>query len=147
MMNKSSDDLSYIGGYASYESPWGTLSGSASASSDNSRQFSLNTDGGFVLHSGGLTFSNDSFSDSDTLAVIQAPGAKGARINYGNSTVDRWGYGVTSALSPYHENRIALDINDLENDVELKSTSTVAVPRQEPSSLLILKQFRDNRQL
>lgn len=112
------------------ESPWGTLSGSASASSDNSRQFSLNTDGGFVLHSGGLTFSNDSFSDSDTLAVIQAPGAKGARINYGNSTVDRWGYGVTSALSPYHENRIALDINDLENDVELKSTSTVAIPRQ-----------------
>ncbi len=83
-----------------------------------------------MLHSGGLTFSNDSFSDSDTLAVIQAPGAKGARINYGNSTVDRWGYGVTSALSPYHENRIALDINDLENDVELKSTSTVAVPRQ-----------------
>ncbi|HBN1929872.1 TPA: outer membrane usher protein [Escherichia coli] len=112
------------------ESPWGTLSGSASASSDNSRQFSLNTDGGFVLHSGGLTFSNDSFSDSDTLAVIQAPGAKGARINYGNSTVDRWSYGVTSALSPYHENRIALDINDLENDVELKSTSTVAIPRQ-----------------
>ena len=112
------------------ESPWGTLSGSASASSDNSRQFSLNTDGGFVLHSGGLTFSNDSFSDSDTLAVIQALGAKGARINYGNSTVDRWSYGVTSALSPYHENRIALDINDLENDVELKSTSTVAIPRQ-----------------
>ena len=37
-----------------------------------------------------------------------------------NSTIDRWGYGVTSALSPYHENRIALDINDLENDVELK---------------------------
>ncbi len=75
-------------------------------------------------------------------------GAKGARINYGNSTVDRWGYGVTSALSPYHENRIALDINDpLENDVELKSTSTVAVPREAKSSLLILKQFRDNRQL
>ena len=47
-----------------------------------------------------------------------------------NSTIDRWGYGVTSALSPYHENRIALDINDLENDVELKSTSAVAVPRQ-----------------
>ena len=51
------------------------------------------------LHSGGLTFSNDSFSDSDTLVVVQAPGAKGARINYGNSTIDRWGYGVTNALS------------------------------------------------
>ena len=129
-MMKSSDDLSYIGGYASYESPWGTLASSVSASSDNSRQISFNTDGGFLLHNGGLTFSNDSFSDSDTLAVIQAPGAKGARINYGHSTVDRWGYGVTNALSPYHENRIALDINGLENDVELKSTSAVAVPRQ-----------------
>ncbi|HGU0956376.1 TPA: Yad fimbria usher protein HtrE, partial [Escherichia coli] len=129
-MNKASKDLSYVGGYASYESPWGSLAGSVSANSDNSRQVSLSTDGGFVLHSGGLTFSNDSFSDSDTLAVVQAPGAQGARINYGNSTIDRWGYGVTSALSPYHENRIALDINDLENDVELKSTSAVAVPRQ-----------------
>lgn len=119
-MNKASKDLSYVGGYASYESPWGSPAGSVSANSDNSRQVSLSTDGGFVLHSGGLTFSNDSFSDSDTLAVVQAPCAQGARINYGNSTIDRWGYGVTSALSPYHENRIALDINDLENDVELK---------------------------
>ncbi|EPM6529056.1 fimbria/pilus outer membrane usher protein, partial [Shigella sonnei] len=83
-MNKASKDLSYVGGYASYESPWGTLAGSVSANSDNSRQVSLSTDGGFVLHSGGLTFSNDSFSDSDTLAVVQAPGAQGARINYGN---------------------------------------------------------------
>ncbi|EOJ6189365.1 fimbria/pilus outer membrane usher protein, partial [Shigella sonnei] len=66
-MNKASKDLSYVGGYASYESPWGTLAGSVSANSDNSRQVSLSTDGGFVLHSGGLTFSNDSFSDSDTL--------------------------------------------------------------------------------
>ncbi len=68
-MNKASKDLSHVGGYASYESPWGTLAGSISANSDNSRQVSLNTDGGFVLHSGGLTFSNDSFSDSDTLAI------------------------------------------------------------------------------
>lgn len=146
-MNKASKDLSYVGGYASYESPWGTLAGSVSANSDNSRQVSLSTDGGFVLHSGGLTFSNDSFSDSDTLAVVQAPCAQGARINYGNSTIDRWGYGVTSALSPYHENRIALDINDLENDVELKSTSAVAVPRQGSVVLLILKPCKGNQPL
>ncbi|EOM5120294.1 fimbria/pilus outer membrane usher protein, partial [Shigella sonnei] len=48
-MNKASKDLSYVGGYASYESPWGTLAGSVSANSDNSRQVSLSTDGGFVL--------------------------------------------------------------------------------------------------
>lgn len=129
-MNKTGKDLSNIGGYASYESPWGTLAGSVSATSDNNRQYSVNTDGGFVLHSGGLTFSNDSFSDNDTIALVKAPGAKGARINYGNNTVDRWGYGVTSALSPYQENKIALDTENLENDIEMKSTSTVAVPRQ-----------------
>ncbi|MDW4789016.1 fimbria/pilus outer membrane usher protein, partial [Escherichia coli] len=72
----------------------------------------------------------DSFSDNDTIALVKAPGAKGARINYGNNTVDRWGYGVTSALSPYQENKIALDTENLENDIEMKSTSTVAVPRQ-----------------
>jgi outer membrane usher protein len=30
-----------------------------------------------VLHSGGLTFSNQSFGDSDALVVIDAPGAQG----------------------------------------------------------------------
>ena len=118
-----------IGGNLGYESPWGTLSGYAYTSDDGNRQYSLNTDGGFVLHRGGLTFSNDSFSDTDTLVLVNAPGAKGARINYGNSTVDRWGYGVANALAPYHENTISLGIDDVENDVELKSTSTMAVPR------------------
>lgn len=123
------------------------LAGSVSATSDNNRQYSVNTDGGFVLHSGGLTFSNDSFSDNDTIALVKAPGAKGARINYGNNTVDRWGYGVTSALSPYQENKIALDTENLENDIEMKSTSTVAVPRQARLSLLVLKPIRDNLRL
>lgn len=127
---KDSDSLKTLGSFVSYESPWGTLSGSASASSDHSRQYGVSTDGGFVLHRHGLTFSNDSFSDSDTLALVGAPGAKGARINYGNSTVDRFGYGVTTSLSPYRENTVALNIDDMDNDVELKSTSTVAIPRQ-----------------
>ena len=64
------------------------------------------------------------------MALINAPGAKGARINFGNSTIDRFGYGVTSSLSPYRENTVALDVNDLDNDVELKNTSSVAIPRQ-----------------
>ncbi|EOY8346600.1 outer membrane usher protein [Escherichia albertii] len=129
-VQKNSDSLKTVSGYASYESPWGTLSGSASASSDHSRQYGINTDGGFVLHRHGLTFSNDSFTDTDTLALVDAPGARGTRINYGNSTVDRFGYGVTSSLSPYQENTVSLNIDDMDNDVELKSTSAVAIPRQ-----------------
>lgn len=64
-------NLSTIGTYASYDSPWGTYSGSASASNDRPRQYSLSTSGGFVFHRGGVTFSSDSFSENDTLLVMR----------------------------------------------------------------------------
>lgn len=128
-MQKEDKDISDVGGYASYQSPWGDISASASANSDSNRQYSLSTDGGFVLHRGGLTFTNDNFSNNDALVLVKAPGAKGARINGGSSTIDRWGYGASNALSAYRENQISLDIDTLENDIELKSTSTMLVPR------------------
>ncbi|MDM3221080.1 outer membrane usher protein [Citrobacter sp. Cf088] len=129
-MEKEGKDLSTVSSYVSYDSSYGNIAASASASNDSSRQYSLNTDGGFVLHSGGLTFSNQSFGDSDTLVVIDAPGAQGARIDYGNSTVDRFGYGIGSSLTPYRENIVSLDVNELDNDVEMKSTSATVIPRR-----------------
>lgn len=128
-MQKAGKSISDVGGYASYQSPWGDISASASANNDSNRQYSLTTDGGFILHSGGLTFTNDNFSNSDALVLVKASGAKGARINGGSSTIDRWGYGASNSLSAYRENQVSLDIDTLENDVELKSTSTVLVPR------------------
>lgn len=128
-MQKDNKDITDIGGYASYQSPWGDISASASANSDSNRQYSLSTNGGFILHSGGLTFSNDDFGTTDAIVLVKAPGAKGARINGGASTIDRWGYGATNSLSAYRENQVSLDIDTLENDIELKSTSTTLVPR------------------
>lgn len=128
-MQKEDKNISDVGGYVSYQSPWGDISASASANNDSNRQYSLSTDGGFILHSGGLTFTNNNFSNSDALVLVKAPGAKGARINGGGSTIDRWGYGASNALSAYRENQVSLDIDTLENDVELKSTSTMLVPR------------------
>lgn len=128
-MQKEDKNISDVGGYVSYQSPWGDISASASANNDSNRQYSLSTDGGFILHSGGLTFTNDNFSNSDALVLVKAPGAKGARINGVGSTIDRWGYGASNALSAYRENQVSLDIDTLENDVELKSTSTMLVPR------------------
>lgn len=135
---KDSKSISDIGAFSTYQSPWGNLSGSVSANNDSSRQYSLSTNGGFILHRGGLTFTNDSFGNNDVIALVEAPGAKGARINGGNSTIDRWGYGATNALSAYKENYVNLDINTLENDVELKSTSSIAIPRD---GAVILTQF------
>lgn len=139
---KETTDITSLGGYLSYDSQWGGLSASASANTDSNRQYSLSAEGGFVLHSGGLTFSNENFSDSDTLVLVKAPGAKGALINNGNSSVDRWGYGVGTSLSPYRENQIDLDISTLENDVELKSTRTLAVPR---SGSIVLASFETDQ--
>lgn len=79
-MEKEDKDLSTISSFISYDSSYGNIAASASASNDSSRQYSLNTDGGFVLHSGGLTFSNQSFGDSDALVVIDAPGAQGLAL-------------------------------------------------------------------
>ncbi|WP_423061542.1 outer membrane usher protein [Citrobacter portucalensis] len=128
-MQKEDKDLTDVGGYASYQSPWGDINASASANNDSNRQYSLSTNGGFILHRGGLTFTNNNFGNNDAIVLVKAPGAKGARINSSSSTVDRWGYGATNALSAYRENQINLDIDTLENDVELKSTSTTIVPR------------------
>lgn len=141
-MEKTDKDLSTISSYVSYDSSYGSIAASASASNDSSRQYSLNTDGGFVLHSGGLTFSNQNFGSSDTLALIDAPGAKGARIDYGNSTIDRFGYGISSTLTPYRENTISLDINELDNDVEMKSTSATVIPRR---GAVVLSQFETDQ--
>lgn len=128
-MQKEGKNISDVGGYTSYQSPWGDISASASANNDSNRQYSLSTNGGFVLHSGGLTFTNDSFGNNDAIVLVKAPGAKGAKINGGSSTIDRWGYGATNSLTAYRENQVNLDIDTMENDVELKSTSTTLVPR------------------
>lgn len=94
------------------------------------------------MHSGGLTFTNDNFGNSDAIVLVKAPGAKGARINGGGSTIDRWGYGATNSLSAYRENRVNLDIDTLENDVELKSTSATLVPRD---GAVVLASFETDR--
>lgn len=75
-MDKNYGDLASVGGYLNYESGLGGISASASASSDNSQQYSISTDGGFVLHSGGLTFTNNSFSSNDTLVLVNARALK-----------------------------------------------------------------------
>ncbi|MCZ8552072.1 outer membrane usher protein [Escherichia albertii] len=141
-LDKNTSDIASVGGYINYESGLGGLSASASATSDNSQQYSISTDGGFILHGGGLTFTNNSFSNNDTLVLIKAPGAKGARLNNSNNEIDRWGYAVTSSVSPYRENRVGLNIETMENDVELKSTSATTVPR---SGSIVLTRFETDQ--
>jgi outer membrane usher protein len=124
-----SGDLNQIGGYGSYNSQYGPLSLSASASDDNSRQYSLSYSGGMLVHSGGVTLAPGSIGDTDTLALISAPGARGAHLSLGDGVIGNSGYAIMPYLTAYRENTVGIDISKMESDVEVKNTSTVAVPR------------------
>ena len=127
--HSESGDVNQIGGYGSYNSPYGPLSLSASAADDNSQQYSLSYSGGMLVHAGGATLAPGSIGDTDTLALVSAPGAKGAHLSLGDGVIGDSGYAVMPYLSAYRENTVGLDISKLESDVEVKNTSMVAIPR------------------
>lgn len=117
-----------LSGFGSYNGAYGPLSLSLSISDDDSQQYSASYSGGMILHSGGLTLAPGSIGDSDTLALIKADGAKGARLTSGTGEISSDGYAIMPYLSPYRQNTVGLDISTLDADVEIKNTSTVVVP-------------------
>ncbi|WP_165465126.1 outer membrane usher protein [Enterobacter cloacae] len=122
-------NLNQVSGYSSWNSPYGPLGLSASFGDDNSKQYSASYNGGMIVHTGGVVFTPGSIGETDSLALVKASGATGARLGYGQSRINSSGYGIMPYMSAYRENRVSLDISTLETDVEIKSTSAVAVPR------------------
>ena len=99
---------------------------SAGASTDF-QQGSLGVRGALVAHRGGITFSQPV---SETFAIVEAPGAAGARItNAAGVKIDGNGYAVVPYLTPYSLNTVALDPKGISMDVELKETSRQIAPR------------------
>ncbi len=107
-----------------YRTPYALLGG-AYSNDTHARQASFNASGGLVVHAGGVTFVH---SMSDTIALVEARGAAGARVGY-QSRVDRHGYAVTTGLSPYRYNDISIDPKGASMDVELQSTRRQVAPR------------------
>lgn len=122
-------NLNQVSGYSSWNSPYGPLGLSASFGDDNSKQYSASYSGGMVFHSGGVVITAGSIGETDSLALVKASGATGARLGYGQSRINSAGYGIMPYMSAYRENRVSLDISTLEADVEIKNTSAVTVPR------------------
>ncbi|EWG67934.1 MULTISPECIES: outer membrane usher protein [unclassified Enterobacter] len=122
-------DLNQISGFSSWNSEYGPLGLSASFGDDSSKQYSASYSGGMVLHSGGIAFAPGSIGDNDSLALVRASGAKGAGIGFSNAEIGDSGYGILPYMSAYRENRVSLDISTLENDVEVKNTTAITVPR------------------
>ncbi|OKP16864.1 fimbrial protein [Serratia fonticola] len=105
--------------------PYANASGSASSS----RQYwqgAAALQGAVVAHRSGVTLGP---YVGDTFALIDAPGAKGAQVMDGQGArVDRFGYALVPSLLPYHDNRIALDPQGMNSNVELDEGQQHVVP-------------------
>jgi outer membrane usher protein len=123
---QSAGDTSYSAS-AQYTGSDASVSASASEGSAYSQQ-SLSATGGLVVHPGGVTLANQM---ADTIGVVQALGAEGARVTNNTGTkINASGYAVLPFLIPYRLNSINIDPGDaVSPDVEFKSTSESVAPR------------------
>jgi outer membrane usher protein len=104
-----------------------SVSASLSEGSGYSQQ-ALGATGGMVVHPGGITLANQM---TDTIGVVEAIGAEGARVTNSIGTViNHSGYAVLPFMTPYRLNSINIDPDDsVSPDVEFKSTSESVAPR------------------
>ncbi|USB86648.1 fimbrial biogenesis outer membrane usher protein [Burkholderia cenocepacia] len=126
--NHSTGSSSVTDGSANvtYRTRMAEINASAGAGTDF-QQGSLGVRGALVVHRGGITLSQPL---SETFAIVEAPGAAGARItNASGVKVDSNGYAVVPYLTPYSLNTVALDPKGISMDVELKETSRQIAPR------------------
>lgn len=108
-----------------YRAPYALLNAAYSQGRRYS-QLSGNVSGGVVLHPGGVTLAQ---SLGESIAVIEAKGAKGAKVNFNGISVDHFGYAVVPFLTPYRVNQVELDPKGISFDVELSTTSQRVTPR------------------
>jgi len=103
----------------------GTLRASYARSADY-HQIGLGTSGTLAIHGGGITYGPYT---SETFALVEAKGARGARINNGQGAkIDAFGYAIIPSLVPYRYNTVSIDGNSLSQDVELEGGNVRVVP-------------------
>ncbi|WP_181012943.1 fimbria/pilus outer membrane usher protein [Citrobacter amalonaticus] len=118
-----------IGANASWDTRYGSWGANMSADLENSHQMSVSGSGGILIHKGGVTLGRTINGDTP-VALIEAKGAKGS-LAMGDSAarINSAGYAYVSNLSPYRFNDVSIDPSKMEQDTELKETSTKVVPR------------------
>ncbi|GFM11846.1 MULTISPECIES: fimbrial biogenesis usher protein [Enterobacter] len=93
---------------------------------NNYKQIYYGLSGGILAHANGMTFSQPL---NDTVVLIKAPGAADVKVeNQTGVKTDYRGYAVLPYATEYRENRVALDINTLKDDVDLEDPVVSVVP-------------------
>jgi len=140
----SSGNKSDSGGNASlnYNASAAQLSASVSNSGNNT-QSTLGISGSALLHSGGLTLGQPLYGAA---VLVHAPNAEGMKIeNQPGTRVDSAGYALVSSARQYRDNRIALDMNQVPNNLEIKQSVISVVPRHNAVVVAEFKVARGDR--
>lgn len=115
-----------MGASAQYKTHASTLSAGANTSTGY-KQAHIGASGSLVIHKGGLTFSAE---QGETMALVEATGASGARVgNTSSAVVNDSGYALVTGLIPYRQNDISIDPKNTSATVELETTSQSIAPR------------------
>lgn len=92
----------------------------------NNRQLNYGVSGGVVAHADGVTFSQPL---GDTNVLIKVPGASRVKVENTTGIQTDWrGYAVIPYASVYRNNRIALDVNSLNQNTEVDNAVANLVP-------------------
>lgn len=123
--NDNTKDTNSMGGSVNYKAPFATL-GAGFTRANNYTQTRLSMSGGIVAYQGGVVLAPDL---SDTVAIIEAQHAAGARISNNNGVkLDSQGHAVVSNLTVFSENEVVIDPKGLPLNVSLNSTSERVAP-------------------
>jgi len=93
---------------------------------DNSRQLNYGAQGGILVHSNGVTFSQQL---GETVALVKAPGADNVVVQNNTGVHTDWrGYTVVPYLQPYRRSRVSLDTESFGDNVDIEATVKNVVP-------------------
>ncbi|UJD82592.1 fimbrial biogenesis outer membrane usher protein [Serratia rubidaea] len=121
---------------ASYKGTYGEVQGGYNYTKDT-QQLNYGLQGGLVVHPYGATLSQQ---QGETLALVRAPGAAGAKVQNNTGVKTDWrGYAVVPYVSTYRKNRIALDTETLAEDVDIDTNTQTVVPTK---GALVLADFK-----
>lgn len=112
--------LQYQGAWGDYNLGYGY--------SPHSRNINYAVSGGIVLHEDGVTLSQPL---GNTNILLKAPGAAYVAVkNHKGIKTDGRGYAVIPYSTPYHLNRVEIDITTAGNEVEIDNTAINIAPTE-----------------
>lgn len=124
--------------YANYKGKYANI-GSGYNYSNDWHEFNYSLNGGVVAHAGGITLTQPL---GDTNILIKANDANNIKVENANGILtDNNGYAVLPFASTYKNNRVSLDVNSLEENIELENTIINVVPTK---GALVEANFKTN---